>query len=452
LRRNATRWKLSASYGQINLKKNRRMKSTLLLIASFILILTGCEDRRYQTYMANVPVYMTYEDLRASFEVSEGKDLVKPGKIYFKDQYMYINEYREGIHVVDISNPASPLQKAFIQIPGNVDMAIRNNILYADSFVDLVLIDISDPVHPLEIKRIEDLFEYLVPPYENEYPLDEIDQDKGVILKFNVKEVTREIYHNPYPWPIYYDYAALESSSVRFNAVSGGAGNTYGVGGSMARFITYDDYLYTLESTYKLKTIDISDADHPAVMNEQYLWGNIETVFISGEHMFVGSSGGMHILSLEEPSVPILRSTYQHITSCDPVVVEGNLAYVTLRAGNMCGGTQNLLEVIDISDKQDPERIVSFAMQEPYGLGIDGQILFVCEGAHGLKVYDAADPHSITAHKLAQFPEIHAHDVIPLSDFLFMIGEDGFYIYNYSNINDITLMGEIPVAQEPESD
>jgi hypothetical protein len=331
-------------------------------------------------------------------------------------------------------------------------MAIRNNILFADSFVDLVLIDISDPVQPVEIKRVEEIFEYLIPPYDNEFPLDEIDQEKGVIIKFRVKEITREVYHHTYPWPIYYDYAMLDNGSMRMNAPSGGAGNTYGVGGSMARFITYDDYLYTLESTYKLKTIDISDEDHPSVMNEQYLWGNIETVFISEEHMFVGSSNGMHILSLAEPSVPILLSTYQHITSCDPVVVDGNLAYVTLRAGNLCGGTQNLLEVIDISDKYAPERMVSFAMKEPYGLGIDGQILFVCEGQHGLKVYDASDPYSITSHQLARFNDIHAHDVIPLSNFLFMIGDDGFYIYNYSDINDIYLMGTLPVVEEEETD
>ncbi len=422
------------------------MKRILLLLIPALMLLSSCQDRRFQTYMANVPVYMSYEELRSAVKTEGGRDLREPGKIYFMDQYMYINEYREGIHVVDLSDPADPVQKAFIAIPGNVDMAIRNNILYADSFTDLVLIDISDPVQPSEVSRVEDIFEYLIPPYDTDYPLDEIDQEKGVILDFDLREITREVYTHPTPWPIYYDYAALESSSVRYNAPAGGSGNTYGVGGSMARFITYDDYLYTLESTYKLKTIDLSDPARPVVKNEQYLWGNIETVFISGTYMYVGSSNGMHILSLEEPSVPILLSTYQHITSCDPVVVDGNLAYVTLRAGNTCGGNQNLLEVIDISNRNDPERMVSYAMTEPFGLGIDGNTLFVCEGTHGLKVYDAADPYAITSHRIAQFDNIHAHDVIPLSSFLFMIGEDGFYIYDYSDLNNITLSGHIPVV------
>ena len=89
-------------------------------------------------------------------------------------------------------------------------------------------------------------------------------------------------------------------------------------------------------------------------------------------------------------------------------------------------------------------------MSDPYGLGIDGNTLFVCEGEYGLKVYDATDPYEITSNKIAEFPAIHAHDVIPLSSFLFMIGDDGFYIYDYSNLNDISLLGTLPVVPSEE--
>lgn len=424
------------------------MKRATFLILAIALSITSCSDKRLQTYTANVPIYMTYEDLRASFEVTSERELKKPGKIYFKDEYMYINEYQEGIHVVDMSDPTNPQIKAFISIPGNVDMAIRDNVLYADSYIDLVMIDISDPNQPSEIKRVEELFEYVIPPYDYDYPLDEIDQEKGVITSYKIEEITREVYHHPTPWPIFLEYSA--DSRMSSGVPSSSGGSTYGVGGSMARFITYDDYLYTLESTFKLKSIDISNTDQPVVKHEQYLWGNIETIFISGEYMYVGSSSGMHILSLDEPSVPILLSTYQHMTACDPVVVSGTRAYVTLRAGNLCGGSQNLLEVIDISDKYEPKRMVSYAMTEPYGLGIDNNTLFICEGTYGLKVFDATDPYDITANKLAEFETIHAYDVIPLSSYLFTIGEGGFYIYDYADLQDIKLLGSIPVVQVEE--
>ncbi len=415
------------------------------LILIFASVLSSCADKRLQTYTANVPEYMTYDALRTSFEVSEGKALTHPGKIYFKDQVMYINEYRKGIHVVDLSDPSNPQLKAFISIPGNVDMAIKDNVLYADSYIDLVLVDITNPLQPVEKKRIEGLFEYVIPPYDYDYPLDEIDQEKGVITGFEIKEITREVPLNPYPWPVYYDYSAA-SGLLSSAASSPGGTESYGVGGSMARFLTYDDYLYVLESTYNLKSFDISNFDQPALKTEKYLWGNVETIFIADEYMYVGASNGMHILSLEEPAVPTLLSTYQHITSCDPVVVAGNRAYVTLRAGNNCGGDQNLLEVIDISDKYEPKRMASYGMTEPYGLGIDQNTLFVCEGGYGLKVYDSSDPLEITSNKIAEFGDIHAHDVIPLASFLFMIGADGFFVYDYSDLQDIKLMGTLPVS------
>lgn len=419
------------------------MKRILFLLTILVLVTTSCEDKLLQTYMANVPVYMSYDDLRSSFKVDTEQDLEKPGKIYFKDNFMYINEYQKGIHVVDLSDPENPLKKSFIEIPGNVDISIRNDVLYAESYVDLVLIDVSDPTQPKFIKRIEDMFEYVIPAYDYEYPLDEIDQDRGVITAFELKKITREIENNPYPWPIYYDYAFASSFSGA-PKVNGG-GNSFGIGGSMARFITYDDYLYALESSYKLKVIDISNTDQVEVQSEQSLWGNIETVFIADQHMYVGTSNGMHILSLDVPSFPNVLSTYRHITACDPVVVEGDWAYVTLRSGNLCGGNQNLLEVIDISDKTDPVREASFGMKSPYGVGIDNNILFVCEGEFGLRVFDASDRNNITQNKIAEFPGIHAYDVIPLGTFLLLIGDEGFQIYDYSNLEDIHLLGSLPV-------
>ncbi len=420
------------------------MKRLLLLFSIISLALTSCEDKRLQTYIANVPVYMSYEALRSSFEVQSEVPMEKPGKISFYDSYMFINEYQKGIHVVDLSDPTSPEIKAFIEIPGNVDMAIRNKQLFAESFVDLLVIDITNPEQPVLERRVEDLFEYVIPPYDYDYPLDEIDDKKGVITGYDVKTITREVYNHPSPWPIYWDYA-LESSFADAG-MRGANSNTYGVGGSMARFITYDDYLYALESSWNLKSINIANIDNLKVENELSLWGNVETLFIADEYLYVGTSNGMHILDLANPGAPNFLSTYQHITACDPVVVEGDRAYVTLRTGNWCGGTQNLLEVIDISDKYEPKRLSSFSMKKPYGLGIDNGTLFVCEGEYGLKVYDASDENSITSHLIAAFPGINAYDVIPMESFLFMIGDDGFYIYDYSDLNNITILGSLPIS------
>jgi hypothetical protein len=427
------------------LEKPLPMKRLLFLFSIIGITLTSCEDKRSHIYTANVPLYMSYDALRSSFDVVPATSLKRPGKICFYGTHMFINEYQKGIHVVDLSDPTHPQATAFIEVPGNVDMAIRNDLLYAESYVDLLVIDISDPEQPQLSKRIEDLFEYIIPPYDYDYPLDEIDQEKGVITGYEVKEISREIYNNPYPWPVYYsyDYAFAGNAAIPRGAPNS---NTYGVGGSMARFITYDDYLYVLEGSRNLKSINLASSDNLVVEKELSLSGNVETLFIADDYLYVGTSNGMHILDLTYPAMPSYMSSYQHVTACDPVVVEGDRAYATLRSGNACGGTQDLLDVIDISNKNEPIHLFSFFMTEPYGLAIDNGILFVCEGNFGLKVYDATYENSITSHLIAAFPGINAYDVIPMEHFLFMIGDDGFYIYDYTDLSNIHILGTLPIT------
>jgi hypothetical protein len=145
------------------------------------------------------------------------------------------------------------------------------------------------------------------------------------------------------------------------------------------------------------------------------------------------------------PSAPEYISQFSHMSSCDPVVVNGNYAYVTLRSGNLCGDAQSQLDVIDISDIQSPQLIKEYPMTEPYGLGIDDSVLFVCDGSAGLKIYNASDPYTIAANKLAEYPDIHTFDVIPLGGVLLMIASEGLYQYDYSDLQNITQLSFIPI-------
>jgi hypothetical protein len=426
------------------------MKKFNIILTSALLItilFSSCEDRRFQTFTANVPIYMSYEDLRKAVVVEDAVPMVEPGKIYFYDKYIFINEYMKGIHIIDIEDPSSPSAISFITIPGNVDMAIKDNILYADSYIDLVLIDISDPLAPIETNRLDSILSYTLPLYDTDYPLAQIDYKEGVVTDWEVKEHKQEIYYNHYPWPIFAEYDML-SSSRSFSSGSAAAGPSYGVGGSMARYATYDDYLYLLQDQNNLKVVDISNIESPVISFDKYVGWGLETMFMYDDHMYLGATNGMHIFDLKFPDNPIKTSEYSHVTSCDPVVVDGNTAYVTLRSGNICGGTADLLDVIDVSDKYDPERIASFTMNEPYGLGISNNTLFICQGDNGLVVYDATNPLTIDSHKIAEFTDIKATDVIPLDTVLFTIGEGGFYIYDYSDVENITLISSLAIAGE----
>ncbi|MDB5264330.1 MAG: hypothetical protein JWQ14_3613, partial [Adhaeribacter sp.] len=121
--------------------------ATLLFFVLGLLTLSSCTDdcETTVTYTVQDPVLMKRVDLMQEVKSEPARALSTTGKIYTKDQYVFVNELYKGIHVIDNSDPVAPRNIAFLNIPGNVDMAIQNNILFADAGPDLLAIDISNP-------------------------------------------------------------------------------------------------------------------------------------------------------------------------------------------------------------------------------------------------------------------------------------------------------------------
>jgi len=427
------------------MKKYNYINTSLLFL---LLIMTSCTDKFYETFTANAPIYMSYEELHSAIKMSPARDLIKPGKIYFKDQYVLINEIMQGIHVYDVSDPSNPQNKGFIEIPGNVDIAIKDNILYADSYVDLVSVDISNFDNIVETGRVEKVFPYMLPPYDVKYPIARVEQEKGVVIGWEVKSVRQEIERRYYP--IYYAYDKASTEANYSNGGIGGSngGSVYGVGGSMARFGLYENFLYIVNQSSLLTFQLVSDSEVKQ-LNINYASWNVETMYIADKHLFLGTQSGMIVYSLEVPGTPTQIGQFSHMTSCDPVIIKGDLAFVTLKGGTTCrGGTLNQLDVVKMSNNyKNFELLKSYPLTGPQGLGIDGDLLFVCDGEAGLKIYNASDPLTISDHLVASFPTINAYDVIPVNNYLFLIGEDGFLLYDYSNIQEIKQIGTIPVVK-----
>ena len=219
----------------------------------------------------------------------------------------------------------------------------------------------------------------------------------------------------------------------------------------MARFALSGDYLYIIDMS-DLQSVDVTQPTAMTVGTEVHVDWGIETIFPNGDVLFIGAQAGMHIMDISNPLNPSQISTYRHVTSCDPVIVDGDFAFVTLRSGTECQGFTNQLEVIDIADLSSPQLLHVYAMDNPHGLGKDGDALFVCDGDSGLKVYNASDVSTIDKNELAHYQDIQAFDVIPFNNVAMMIGEDGLYQYDYSDLNDIKLLSHIEVKTPDVND
>jgi len=416
----------------------------IVVFILFVFLLTSCEDTTYKEYKGNAPVYMSYSELRSAVSPEQNVDLKNPGKIYFKDNYIFIVEELKGIHVYDNTNPSSPVKKVFVKIPGVVDISISGYNLYADSFVDLVVLDVQNIDNIHEVGRVEDILPYTVPEVDNEYPMAYVDQDKGVVIDWELRMVREKVNQNHDIYPVYWEKLAFVDMMNASGASTGVSGSGVGVGGSMARFGIKGNVLYVLDQS-QLKIFDISDKTDPVKSGEIYPGWNVETMFLTDKTMFLGTTTGMVIYDISIPLSPQSRTFFTHARSCDPVIVDDTLAYITLRTGTNCGGTLNTLSVVNVKNLNSPSLIWTYSMTNPHGLGKDGDLLFICDGSAGLKIYNASDPKKITDHLLYTYSNIHAYDVIPIGNVLVLIGDNGLYQYSYSNVQNISLLSSILV-------
>lgn len=139
-----------------------RVKLTLasMILASIFILCSASyyyydewSDHKYGEY---IPVFMKKSDLKNSVSYSPGKrDLVMPGKIYYRDSYIFVNEKYKGVHIINNTNPTSPIGEGFIIAPGCIDMAVKGDIIYLDNSVDLVAFDLTTKQ---VTKRIENIF------------------------------------------------------------------------------------------------------------------------------------------------------------------------------------------------------------------------------------------------------------------------------------------------------
>lgn len=404
---------------------------------------TGCvKDACHRTYTYTYfePVYKTTAEVKANIKSNTPIEIQNPGKIYILGNYIFLNEIDKGIHIIDNSSPSSPVNKAFINIPGNMDIAVKGNILYADLYTDLVTIDISNPLNAVVKKYNEGVFPYRT--YGN------FSADRSKIIVDWAKRdttVTEDCFQNN-RW--------MANSSVFFTADAsmGGGGSKVsvspvGIGGSMARFTLVDNRMYTV-SFSDLNVFNITAPENPVFNNKVHInsW-NIETIFPFKDKLFIGSQTGMFIYSINNPDNPALAGQFLHVVSCDPVIADDDYAYVTLRSGTTCrGAVSNQLDILKLGNYTNAQLLKTYSFTNPHGLSKDGNLLFICDGTAGLKVYNASDVMNLQLIK--HIPSLETYDVIAYNNVALVVAKDGLYQYGYSNANNIHLLSKIEVVKK----
>ena len=428
------------------MKKYFIISAKTFLVAFTVFLFSGCVKdtvRCSHTYLYTYykPLYKTTAEVRGNIKSNAPREIQTPGKIFIIGNYIFLNEIDKGIHVIDNSNPASPKNISFIDIPGNEDLALKGNTLYADLYTDLVTLDVSNPTNVVVKQYNNGVFPDRI--YTNGFVAD----SSQVIVDWDKRDTTIVEDCGGNRWyaggGIY--YLASNSQSPGNSGSSKSSASPIGQGGSTARFAIVNNRMYTA-STSSLNVFDISILNKPTFSATVQLsnW-NIETIFPFENKLFIGSQSGMSVYNINNSDNPALDGQFGHVKSCDPVIADNSYAYVTLRSGSQCQGFTNELDILKLNNFTNPQLIKTYSLTNPRGLSKDGNLLFVCDGTDGLKVYDAKDVNNLRMIK--QITGAEANDVIAYNKIALLVAADALYQYDYADVNNIRLLSKLAILK-----
>jgi hypothetical protein len=417
-------------------KTNTRLLPFAFSACCLLLPIVGCVKGKLngyhlETYTLYTPIYQLKQSVLDHINGSPTEPIDSSGKIFIINQYIFLNDVDKGIHIIDNTDPVHPVQTAFLQIPGNQDMVVKGNTLYADMYSDLLAIDITD----LHRVKINSMIPALFVDREN---VNGFSMDSNTVIINWIKKDTTVILpnHTGVYNPNFFGPIAASFSN-------NSTGQTTGIAGSSAKMVLINNYIYAITERHELGAIDLSSPTAPVVVSNQFAGYDLETIFPFKDHLFLGSDIGTFIYDISDPGNPKPDGEFTHGQACDPVITDGTFAYITLHTGTSCGGASNELDVVDVRNLQQPDLVKSYPMISPKGLSKDGNLLFVCDGPSEVKLFDAGNPGDLLS--LSTLRVNGPSDVIASQGDLMVVASDGLYQFDYKSINNLRLLSFFPL-------
>lgn len=260
--------------------------SRLLLILAGFLLLNSCEkdnDSEFADYLVATPLTMSAEQFEAAVDIFPPQPLTVSGKIYAFGNRIFVNEPFKGVHLIDNRDPSAPRKTGFINIPGNVDIAVRDNYLFADSLSDLVVLDISNPDNIRPVARLKGVLQDHVPwPFEADIvEYDGWNAQDEILVGWEMRTERLSVS----------EVEGRNRGQVDFLEAAADNASGTGQGGSLARFKIVEDFLYAVDS-HTINVFDISNLEAPVAGDDVFAGFDIETIFNRGGPPLSGQYAG----------------------------------------------------------------------------------------------------------------------------------------------------------------
>ncbi len=361
-----------------------------------------------------------------------------------------------GVIVFDCGDPTSPVELASLALPGGASgkvLAIKGQYLYvSDGYSGLRIVNISDPASPIEVgfydtenyvQGVDVSGDYAFVGEHYAGGLRVIDvSNPAAPVAFGYGDVT----HHPSDVIIVgqYAYVAGVGGGLRVMNISNpvtpvevGAYNTdgsYGLGLTVA-----GDHVYLAAFTDGLRVIDVSDPTTPLEV------GGYDTPFLAydvclnGNYAYIADVSSFRVADITDPTDP------QHVTSLssskglEGVVVSGDIAYVAQTHGG--------LKLLDVSNPAAPELIGGHATGDiAVDVAVSGNYAYVADLNEGLWVLDISDPARPLA--VSHDDQYRGRDVTVREPYAYFVDSSDLKVIDISNPANPTEVGSYDMWED----
>jgi hypothetical protein len=314
------------------------------------------------------------------------------GDILMHDGYAFVTDDERGMKVVDLSEPGSPAVVATVVTGGTATRLARRGayVFVSEEEGSVTAVDVSVPETPEIVGSID-----VAPGF--------ISLIEQVLVKGT---------------------DVIDISDPSAMTVIG----TTNLPSAFRRRTVYrEGVLYVPGDA--LYVLDVTNIEAPELLAQVPLPGPGRSVALAGSYAFVvtsesGQKGSLVVVSIEEPSSPVVVATISTLRRGSDIAVSGGIAYV---ARGEIG-----VQAVDVSDPSSPRPIGASHMVPSGTVVTDGEIVCVaapCLLCDGFLVFasQCGEPIPVLVSGFSAEPRDRGVEVSWFTSFEYL--HDGFHVY-----------------------
>ena len=294
--------------------------------------------------------------------------------VVISGQYAYIAAGSRS-HIVDITNPASPVYVGRIAGYGGYHqyLNVRSGYAYVCNYdAGLQVVNVTNPANPINVMEIPSGYRTARIIFDGNYGYVAIG-DAGVAIYSTVDPAS----------PVYVTQIQTtgRAASLYYGAIT--------IGGTPTGHI----FVSNRNPAPGISAINVSAPSQPlttsflaaipSATGSAYI-----PFYLDGKVYVAYGTAGLRIIDVTNPSNVSLLGTADLGGDSRAVVASGNYAYVAARDSGVY--------VVDVTDPANPVKIKTLQTPRARGISIDGSIIFIAASDSGMGMFDITDPANPT--------------------------------------------------------